>query len=492
MPPPIRALASALVPGAGQALAGQRLRGLMLFAGLLSAAALLAWRFALAARGLSPLWEALERVARVQPILAGLAVLWLLLYLWNIADAYHSAGGQARRSGLGLALGLLVLFFGLGWQIGQVSLPALVDGAQTSSGILRRIFWPWERAISVPRELRVVGAEIQTPCGSQTRGQSTGRSGPAALRVEPACGVPSEATGLRGTTFRLSGSGFQPPGGGEDRAIEIWWRDPLGSVFPHRQNGEPLMVQPEADGSFDLRIVMPYWLLPPIGEDEEQGPLTWQVQARQPAALGTPQPSRELLLVGERTVETVFMALVATVLGALVALPLGWLCALGMGRGRWLAALGGLVRAGLGLARALPALVWAILAVLVVGLGPFAGILALSLHTTAALALRFAETLGGLPAADGSRALAAPLALAALLRWERNLRLAAVVGLVGGGGIGFLLAQWVRLLDYTAAGLAIWAIILILGLLQLASAGVRRRFFPLLASTPAGLQENKT
>ena len=42
-----------------------------------------------------------------------------------------------------------------------------------------------------------------------------------------------------------------------------------------------------------------------------------------------------------------------------------------------------------------------------------------------------------------------------IYRWDINVRMSTVIGMVGGGGIGFLLVQWIRLLDYKAAGIAV-------------------------------------
>jgi phosphonate transport system permease protein len=107
--------------------------------------------------------------------------------------------------------------------------------------------------------------------------------------------------------------------------------------------------------------------------------------------------------------------------------------------------------------RSVPELVWAALMVLAAGLGPFAGALALGLHTTGVLGRLFAETLENAPPAPeraaleaGSGAVAAfsygtlpqvyPQFLAyTLYRWEMNIRMAAVLGFVGAGGLGQML-----------------------------------------------------
>ena len=108
--------------------------------------------------------------------------------------------------------------------------------------------------------------------------------------------------------------------------------------------------------------------------------------------------------------------------------------------------------------RAIPELVWAALLLVSAGLGPLAGTLALALHTTGVLGRLFAESLENAPpgpaqalrtqGASAARVLlyaTLPQVLPQLLsytlyRWENNIRAAAVLGVVGAGGLGQLLA----------------------------------------------------
>jgi phosphonate transport system permease protein len=63
-----------------------------------------------------------------------------------------------------------------------------------------------------------------------------------------------------------------------------------------------------------------------------------------------------------------------------------------------------------------------------------------------------------------------------IYRWDINVRMSTVIGLVGGGGIGFLLVQWMRLLDFRAAGIAVWFIVITVATLDIVSAEIRARF----------------
>jgi phosphonate transport system permease protein len=117
----------------------------------------------------------------------------------------------------------------------------------------------------------------------------------------------------------------------------------------------------------------------------------------------------------------------------------------------------------LALLRSIPELLWVLFCIIAVGLGPFAGTLALGLHTAGVVGKLFAETLEEVPerALLGLRACGATplqilcwglwpqargtLATYAMLRWENNLRVSTVVGLVGGGGLGFAMYNSVQL-----------------------------------------------
>ena len=132
---------------------------------------------------------------------------------------------------------------------------------------------------------------------------------------------------------------------------------------------------------------------------------------------------------------------------------------------RWLAYHS--ARAVFTLLRAVPELVWVLICILAVGLGPFAGALAIGLHTGGVLGKLYAETLEEVPMrpvealrASGARPFqlflwamwpqARPMLVSyTVLRWEMNLRVSTVLGLVGGGGLGQAIYNNVQLGFYT-------------------------------------------
>ncbi len=144
--------------------------------------------------------------------------------------------------------------------------------------------------------------------------------------------------------------------------------------------------------------------------------------------------------------------------------------------------------------RSIEPIIWAIVAAIWVGLGPFAGTIALTLHTIAALGKLYSEAIesidpGPLEAlrATGSNNLQTivyavvpqvlpPFISFTIYRWDINVRLSTIIGFVGGGGIGFILLQWQRLSQWDNVGLAVWLIAITVSVLDFVSSSIRERF----------------
>lgn len=200
-----------------------------------------------------------------------------------------------------------------------------------------------------------------------------------------------------------------------------------------------------------------------------------------------PDTSPEFL---HRTLRAAAETLAISALGTLLAALAGALLALpASGRwGRWLRAPARLV---LNVLRSIPELVWAIFMVLAAGLGPFAGCLALAVHTAGVLGRLFAETLENAPPeparalrdAGGGATLAflygtLPVVLPqftsyALYRWEYNIRMAAVLGLVGAGGLGQMLYVALSVFKTHETATLLLALIAIVSVVDLLSAWLR-------------------
>ena len=156
-------------------------------------------------------------------------------------------------------------------------------------------------------------------------------------------------------------------------------------------------------------------------------------------------------------------------------------------------ALGALIRVGIGALRTVPELIWAMILVTAVGLGPFPGIIALTLHTIGGLGKLYYESIetvspGPLEAMAavgagrvktilfGVMPSALPLLMSnTLFYWEYNSRASTVLGLVGAGGIGFALTQSVAEFHYKEATMCLLAILMVLAAIDRLSALLRRR-----------------
>ncbi|WP_205995608.1 phosphonate ABC transporter, permease protein PhnE [Paraburkholderia sp. Ac-20347] len=143
--------------------------------------------------------------------------------------------------------------------------------------------------------------------------------------------------------------------------------------------------------------------------------------------------------------------------------------------------------------RAINEMVFAMLFIVAVGLGPFAGVLALWVHTTGVLAKLFAEAVEAIDPrpAEGVRATGAtpldeiiygvlpqvmPLWISyALYRFESNVRSAMVVGMVGAGGIGVVLYEEIRSFDYQQTSAVLIMVVAVVTIIDLVSARLRAR-----------------
>ena len=199
-----------------------------------------------------------------------------------------------------------------------------------------------------------------------------------------------------------------------------------------------------------------------------------------------------------RFIEKLLMATLETlamsVVGTLLAVVLGLVLALPASKtfdgdpARWR----GLSRLVLNALRSVPELIWATLLLIAAGLGPFAGTLALGLHTAGVLGRLFAEAIENAAPGPGqalrvrglkeSRVFlyaTLPQVLPQLLsytlyRWENNIRAAAVLGVVGAGGLGQMLAFHMGLFQMGETGSILLAMLVLVALVDALSFASRR------------------
>ncbi len=189
-------------------------------------------------------------------------------------------------------------------------------------------------------------------------------------------------------------------------------------------------------------------------------------------------------------IESLQMAWVGTIIGATISLPLGFLGAKNVSSGP----VSNGIRLLLNGVRAFPEIILAIaIFIPIAGLGPVAGALAIGVHSAGTLGKLTAEAIEGIDPgpmeaarAAGGRGLQVqrwgvlPLVLPELVgfwlyRFEINIRAGAVLGVVGAGGIGFLLDQTIKFGRFPQAGTAILVVIVATVIVDTASGSVRRR-----------------
>jgi len=485
--PVLAAISSLVLPGLGHTLARSFRKGLLLFLSLASLVALWVWRVRITARLEVTFWDAVKKSIYLEPILLIVVIGIVLTYLWSAYDAYITAKQERSSSGFILWGLVLFTFFFTGWQIGDIRPVILFSEAKDAGPIMMRILWPWDRAISRPEELLTATVEVQTPCVEPVPTAPEEVPGEPYISVTPTCGDLSQQDGTAGTTLTLTGKNFAP-----NTETEIWWRDDMGNEFRQRQAGEYVVLNTDENGSFKVDVIMPYRVIPP---SESRAFALWELQAHQVAGFGKAQASEELLISIEKMIETIFLGMMSTFFGIILSVPISFLAARNLMSSSWFTlAIYYIIRGILNIIRSIEPLIWALIAIVVVGLGPFAGIVALTVHSVAALGKLYSEAIesidpGPIEAIQATGAnwlqtvmyavvpqIIPPFVSFTIYRWDINVRMSTVIGLVGGGGIGFVLIQWIHLLDYKAAGIAVWFIAFTVAVLDYVSAEIRARF----------------
>ncbi len=275
--------------------------------------------------------------------------------------------------------------------------------------------------------------------------------------------------------------------------IGIWWEDPIGEKFQpiDPTTSQAPNVMPNADGSFMVSFTAPQYLTP----SSAVGAQKHKISARQIVGVGATHLSDDFSLAIGRMIVTIFQALMATTFGIVLAVPVSFLAARNL---MWTTVPTRLVyyavRFVMNVARSIEPIIWAVIAAVWVGLGPFAGVIALTIHTIAALGKLYSEAIESIDpgpieavTATGANRLQVimyaiipqvipPFLSFTIYRWDINVRMSTIIGFVGGGGIGQILFQWINQTRWNAAGMAVWLIALTVSVMDYASSDLRKRF----------------
>jgi len=191
------------------------------------------------------------------------------------------------------------------------------------------------------------------------------------------------------------------------------------------------------------------------------------------------------------SLETIYIAFLATVIAVPLAFLIAFFCAKNIMVSPMAKPIYAALRLVLNITRSVEPLIWALIFTVWVGVGPFAGMLALLVHSVSSLTKYYSEILEGVADGpiDGVKSTGAnavqvvwhaivpqivlPYIGMTVYRWDTNVRMATVIGLVGGGGIGTLLIQYQGQAQWAEVGCIILVIAAVVWLLDLASAYIR-------------------
>ena len=369
---------------------------------------------------------------------------------------------RAVRFGI-LVLTLAIL--AVAWQVTGIDLRKLTNAANARP-ILTALITPdvVSRAISsveLQAALQVGQTSDQGVAVSNDSGQS--------LRITPGA---VDA----GQTITFEGSGYEPDGTGQIRLVLPDGRDLLFTRD----------LQTDSRGNFSEQRTWPASATLPAG--------TYTVRLILNAPSGPWHFSETLGLTLGRMGETILLALMGTVLGVLFSVPLSFLGARNLMGGSPLGlAIYYVMRLVFTVTRSIEVLILGLIMVVIVGIGSYAGVLAIVVHSIGSLGKLYSEAIesiepGPVEAITATGADRFQTVLAAVVPqvipeflavtifwWDHNVRMSTVLGLVGGGGIGFLLVQYMNLLQYNQAATVLWMIVIVVMVMDYASATIRAR-----------------
>lgn len=444
-------LLSALVPGLGHLVQKKYRAGISIFLAVATAVAICAWYSSSDWHG-SPLWF----------------VIPILLWVWNVLDV---AVFPKNLSMVLPVLLWLVLAYGVGGQVTEFNLKALVENTKRSSSILQNMA---KLDFTQPRTEKKAGyTEIESPCSAAPKPAKHTQGDLTVYVQQPCANV--------GDVINVVGEGFWP-----NEPVTFIWHNPIG--------GQAMKTQAIADATGKVELQWEVLSIVHSTAPDPTIPQIHRITAEQDRPIGGIELSSTGGYILQGLYETLALAFLSTIIGALLAIPMGFLAARNLMTGNWFGNIVYLVvRTVLNIVRSIEALIMAIIFVIIVGLGPFPGMIALTIHTVAALGKLYSEVIEGIDSGpiEAIRATGANWLQVAryavipqivpsftaltIYRWDINVRSSTIIGFVGGGGIGFFLWQWIILQDYRAVGTSFVAIAVVVIILDFFSARIRER-----------------
>lgn len=495
--PRLAALLSLIIPGTGQLYLGAREPGIAILVTTIVLAFLIQFT------------SEVLRIAVVETAIVKTSWLWLLLavfWLWNVFDAHRRAQGLTAPRALGFAVPILIIYI-LAWQVTDVNFARLITRFDDVKFIFNALLHPDFFTRDTEQQAGLV--TIQIPC-SPTIPPPPQEYGGYPVRIDRACGTV-------GDPITMVGEGFLPNTTGN-----VYWLEYGGTnEVQVRSEGAPVVLTTNENGQFTSQFVIPSF----AGRDglDPANPVVQAVEARFIQEVGPLKPSENFqVLIGsiqqvpapewmvnlglvppDATVPrivpggiwvTIGLGLMATFISIAVAAPLSFFGARNiMARVRGGTFIYYIARGIFNFVRSVDTLIWAIILVTWTGLGAFTGLLALSLHSIAAIAKLYSEEVEHIDEGPVEATIAAggttmqsvrfavipqiipPFLAYSLLRWDINMRSATVVGFVSAAGIGFYIFEAIRKGGYTQYAAALWAIAIVVMIVDFVSSVWRER-----------------
>lgn len=482
--PLLAALFSLVVPGAGQLYVGARTAAISIFATAVVLAFLV--------------WFTLEnfRVGQVEIGNVETSWLWIVYVaylLWNVWDAFRRAQGGGTPRIIAFGIPILLIYI-IAWQVTDINLSRLVTRFSDVRIIFNALLHP--DLFTRDTETQYGSTTIWIPCSVPPQTTPPGGNEGLPVGIDKVCGTVGEP-------IVMAGQGFLPNTTGN-----LYWQEYGGTnEVQIRSEGSPVLVTTDAEGKFVTIFTIPAF----AGRDglDPNAPTVQGVQARFVQEVGPIRPSENFAVIigsiqqvpapewmvslgivpDEATVPrfvpggifvTIALGLLATFFSVLIAAPLAFFGAHNiMGHVRGGSIIYYFARGVFNFARSIDTLIWAIILVTWTGLGAFTGLLALTIHSVAAVAKLYSEDVehidpGPMEAttATGGNLLqnvrfavipqVIPSFLAySLLRWDINMRSATVVGFVSAAGIGFYIFESIRKGGYEEYAAALWCIAIV-------------------------------
>ncbi|HJW84632.1 MAG TPA: phosphonate ABC transporter, permease protein PhnE [Anaerolineae bacterium] len=465
---------SLVIPGAGQVYAGRLWRGAAILFTTLLLAFLVNW--------------ALLNFHIGEMAIGGSPASWLsgaliAFWLWNVIDAYQLAQGRSAPRWIAFFLPALIIYV-VAWQVIDVELTRLITRFSDAQIVFRAIVNP--DLVTRDKALQIGQTGFNVPCSDLPVAEPTDSQ--YQLTVEPNCGDV-------GDTITVRGEGFKS----DENGRLYWLYDLDGSNEAQvREGGQPVEASADANGRFEATFTVPAFAGVPSAASQQL------IQARFEQEVGPLKPSTTFGDIFGRTVdgafvsgkifETIALGLMATILSTVLAVPLSFFAARNiMSRVPGGTAIYYAMRTFLNVVRAIDTIIWGLIVIVWVGLGPFAGLIALTIHSVAALGKLFSEEIehidpGPIEALTSTGAnllqvvryavlpqIYPPFLAYTLLRWDINMRSATVVGFVAGGGIGFFVVETIRKGGYPQYAAALWAIAVVVIIVDYVSGVWRQR-----------------